>query len=246
MRDNTVVTNLIIFDLDGTLLDTNAVDDHCYAAAWRDEFAIDCTRLEWSSFANVTDSGIAEELLARNGFEISRENMLRVENRFVALLGRAARQNHTRFRPIRGAEVIIERLASAGWRVAIATGAWRSSATIKLRAAGLHLPHLPLASCDGRPSRLEIVQHAIGLVIKKAGGQEPDHIVLVGDAPWDVQTARQMSLPFIGIGSGEKRARLLACGVADVLADYDLEAFANALEAAVVPCVAGRNEEVAG
>jgi hypothetical protein len=52
-----------------------------------------------------------------------------------------------------------------------------------------------------------------------------------------------MSLPFIGIGSGEKRALLLACGVADVLADYDFEAFANALEAAVVPCVAGRNEE---
>jgi phosphoglycolate phosphatase-like HAD superfamily hydrolase len=225
-----------VFDLDGTLLDTNAVDAHCYSAAWRDEFGIDCASLAWSSFENVTDSGIAVELLARSGFWSSRENLLRVENRFIQLLDEAVLQDRTRFQPIPGAEAIIELLARTGWSVAIATGAWHSSARIKLRAAGLSLPDVPLASCENGPSRVEIVQHAIELAMQKEDGREPHRIVLIGDATWDVQTARQMSLPFIGIGRDEKRASLVESGAAHVLADYsDFMVFEDVLETAVVP-----------
>jgi phosphoglycolate phosphatase-like HAD superfamily hydrolase len=238
-RENAVVTNLVVFDLDGTLVDTNEVDDQCYAAAWRDEFSIACAGLDWSSFANVSDSGIAEELLGRNGFEVSSDNLRRLESRFVALLERAADEDRTRFLPIAGAGWVIERLASAGWHAVVATGAWHSSAVIKLRAAGLHLPAVPLACCDGRPSRQAIVQHAIDLGQQAAGGGPRKRIVLVGDAEWDVTTARRLSLPFVGIGDGEKRERLLQAGAAQALADYlDFDAFAAALEGATVPRMA--------
>jgi phosphoglycolate phosphatase-like HAD superfamily hydrolase len=225
-----------VFDLDGTLLDTTGVDDHCYVTAISEEFAIDCSRVEWSSFATVTDSGIAEALLARNGLETSRENLRRIESRFVALLASAEHDNSAAFRPIAGAQHLIDQLRSAGWRAAIATGAWLSSAAIKLRAANLDLSDVPIASCDGRSSRAAIVQHAIHLATQGLGGGEPLSVVLVGDAEWDVQTAQQLSLPFVGIASGEKRARLCACGVAQILADYsDFSAFMHAIRAAVVP-----------
>jgi phosphoglycolate phosphatase-like HAD superfamily hydrolase len=240
LSDNATVTKLIVFDLDGTLLDTNIVDSQCYADAWREEFSIDPGSLEWSSFANVTDSGIAEELLARGGLDPSAENLLRLENRFVKLLSAAALADRTRFRPIHGAVEMFERLSSAGWASSIATGAWRTSATIKLRAAGLSVPDVPLASCDRRSSRVEIVQHAIELAIRKACDRDLQRIVVLGDAVWDVQAARQLSLPFIGIGREEKGARLLEAGAVEVLADYsDFRAFAEALDRAVMPRNAG-------
>jgi len=78
-------------------------------------------------------------------------------------------------------------------------------------------------------------QDAIDLV-KGDGGRQLKRIVLVGDAEWDVTTARRLSLPFIGIGRGEKRERLLQSGAAHVLTDYlDFDAFAAALESATVP-----------
>ena len=217
--------NLAIFDLDGTLLDTNAVDSDCFVAAWRDELGIDCSDADWSSFAHVTDGGIAEELLTRAGIGDREDALRRVQRRFIQLLEHAAAADVAAFRPIRGARELIDHLPRVGWQVAVATGAWKASAEVKLRAAGM--TGVPLAACDGAASRDQIVLQAM----KIAGYQTGARVVLLGDAPWDVQTARRLSLPFVGVGA--HRERLIEAGATEVLADFgDVEEVLAALRRA--------------
>jgi phosphoglycolate phosphatase-like HAD superfamily hydrolase len=208
--------NLAIFDLDGTLLDTNAVDSGCFVAAWRDELGIDCSDAEWSSFAHVTDGGIAEELLTRAGIGDREDALRRVQRRFIQLLERAAAADAAAFRPIRGARELIGHLPRVGWHVAVATGAWKASAEVKLRAAGM--TGVPLAACDGAASREEIVRRAIENAPAQCGCRVHARVVLIGDAPWDVRTARRLSLPFVGVGA--QRERLIEAGATEVLADF--------------------------
>ena len=56
----------IIFDIDGTLTDTMAVEDKCFFKAFELTFGLDITDQKWADFQHVTDWGITEEILDRN------------------------------------------------------------------------------------------------------------------------------------------------------------------------------------
>jgi phosphoglycolate phosphatase-like HAD superfamily hydrolase len=61
-------------------------------------------------------------------------------------------------------------------------------------------------------------------------------VVSLGDGVWDVRTAAELRLPFIGIGSGERAERLRDAGAETVLADLrDTNELLGALERAGVP-----------
>jgi phosphoserine phosphatase len=49
---------LIVFDLDGTLTATNAVDDECFARALHIVFDIDLINTNWTAYSHVTDAGV--------------------------------------------------------------------------------------------------------------------------------------------------------------------------------------------
>jgi hypothetical protein len=52
------VNRLAIFDIDGTLTDTNGVDDDCYRAAVAGALRIDPGSYDWTKAAHITDAGI--------------------------------------------------------------------------------------------------------------------------------------------------------------------------------------------
>jgi phosphoglycolate phosphatase-like HAD superfamily hydrolase len=58
--------HLVVFDIDGTLTDTNLVDGECYWRAVREVLGLSGERPDWSDFHHVTDVGIAAELCARH------------------------------------------------------------------------------------------------------------------------------------------------------------------------------------
>ncbi len=53
---------LAIFDIDGTLANTNPVDARCYVRAVHDELGVDLSNARWSDFTFVTDSGISVQV----------------------------------------------------------------------------------------------------------------------------------------------------------------------------------------
>ncbi|MBI3191378.1 MAG: hypothetical protein HYZ36_01850 [Pedosphaera parvula] len=49
--------HLVIFDIDGTLTETNAVDADCYVRALAEVFGFADVDTDWSTYPHVTDSG---------------------------------------------------------------------------------------------------------------------------------------------------------------------------------------------
>jgi beta-phosphoglucomutase-like phosphatase (HAD superfamily) len=190
--------DLAIFDIDGTLIDSNAVDNECFLAS----LGTSADATDWSDYRHHTDRGLTHEFLRRKW---SRDPIESEIARHRAAFIDALRVRITALEEIRGAKPFIEFLRERGWEIALATGAWSESALLKLRAAGFP-PALPLACCDEWTSREEIVLGAIG-------GREYDRIVIFGDGWWDVRAARNLNLPFIGVGGAAE-------GAAESIADF--------------------------
>ena len=228
--------NLAIFDIDGTLTDTNAVDDECFLRAIADVFELDVARVDWSDAPHVTDSAITQWLSEQHrGRGVDEDELHRLVRVFVEHLAVELERAPVRFAPIQGAVDLFPALRAVGWDVALATGGWGPSARLKLRASRLDEPDLILACGSDAISREEIVLLARDRASSLHGVSYP-RVVSVGDGTWDVRTASNLGVPFVGVGSGAREARLRAAGASVVLADFqDREAVLRAFATAPVP-----------
>jgi phosphoglycolate phosphatase-like HAD superfamily hydrolase len=208
---------LAVFDIDGTLTDTNAVDGECYVRAVGDVLELDPKALDWTDAPHVSDSALLDWLGRRHSRPVGAPEHAAVLHRFVELLREQLALDPQRFRPIAGAREVRSVLERAGWRIALATGAWSESARLKLAAIGFDTTGIVMATSSDAPTRTEIVRLAADRARQAHG--EFDRIVSIGDAVWDVQTAAIVGWPFVGIASGERSDRLRAAGATCVLHD---------------------------
>lgn len=204
---------LVIFDVDGTLTDTNEVDGICFQRALQEEFGLPMISRKWASYQHTTDVGIATEVLGAYWNRVpSTAELKRTQNRFLTLLKQAHRSHPDHFREIPGAREILNYLKQEGtWKVAIATGCWAESALFKLQNAGIHVD-LPFASCEESISRDVIVSRAIEKAKFYYDCREFSCTVFVGDGAWDVTTANTLGIGFIGISPAEKQSLLKNAG----------------------------------
>lgn len=230
------MNRLAIFDIDGTLTDTNGVDDDCYRAAVADALAVDPGAYDWEQAAHITDAGIFQWVAAELGRPVPSKTET---DRAIAMLGEqlAAVCEHEphRFAEIAGASAALNTLRAEGWCVAVATGCWGVSARLKLRAARLDVPEEVLACADDAIARTDIVRLAQRRA-ERHYNRTFDRVVSLGDGPWDVRAAAELAMPFIGIGGRGSELRRL--GASCVLPDYrEVEALRRALAEATAPAV---------
>jgi phosphoglycolate phosphatase-like HAD superfamily hydrolase len=235
------MTRLAIFDLDGTLTDTNAVDEECYLEAMSTELGC-ALNPDWTTYQHCTDAGIAHEALSNFfGRPASSAEIDRLRGRFFALLEARLTADPSRFSVIPGASALLSRLREEGWHLCIATGGWSVSAEIKRRAAGLPQA-VPIFSSDLHHTREGILEIAIDQMKESNGVPSYDRIVSLGDGVWDVSAAAALRLPFVGIGRGARADRLRAAGARVVLGDFaDLTEAMEAIENAGPPAKTGRS-----
>ena len=225
------MNRLAIFDIDGTLTDTNGVDDDCYRTTIAESLGIAESAIDWSGAAHVTDGEIFRFLCAAHGrSEPSVDEMVRARSRFVDRLRAELQQTPARFAAIRGASTMLGRIVEHGWFVAFATGGWGPSARLKLTVTELAIDDGVFACADDGRSRADIVRLARDRA-EAFYGRRFDRVVSIGDGVWDVQTAIELDMPFVGIGTGPRADQLRVAGARVVLPDYsDLDAFITALE----------------
>ena len=233
-----VTDRLAIFDIDGTLTATNAVDDECYLRAVAETLDVDPSAIDWSEAPHVTDIGIARWLWNRHlGRAPAPDDLPQLQRRFFALLNAELASAPHRFAAIAGAADVFQHLRSAGWHVALATGGWSMSAAAKLRAAGVSATDVPMACADDAESREDIVRLARERAESETGVRFR-RVVSVGDAWWDVRTAASLGLPFVGVGTGVAETRLRTAGASTILPHLgDASVVVAALESARVPGV---------
>lgn len=224
---------LAIFDIDGTLIWNTPVDDDCFVAAFRERADIELESTDWSTYVNVTDSGVIDEAFRRAyGRPAGADEIEHVRAGFVENLQGAMSADPACFTQIPGALAFLTYLdAHTEWRAAIATGGWRASATVKLQTAGIPADQYPLASADDHFTRERIVTTAIRQSLQVYGADTIDRIVLFGDAVWDARVARNLEIPLIGVDA-DGVGPLQNEGVKYIINNYrDVEGIVAVMEA---------------
>ncbi len=202
---------LAIFDIDGTLIDSTAVDTRCFLDAFVAEFGVDASGVDPCAIVHYTDRGIVIDLFREFwSREPDEADISRHRSRYLAKL----KENAGAIPEIAGARAFVGELRRRGWSVALATGAWRQSALLKLAAAGFD-DDMPLVCCDDLVAREDIVRAAIVL----AGETDPP-VILFGDGVWDVRCAANLRLPIVGIGRGAVAEQLRLAGARVIIDDF--------------------------
>jgi phosphoglycolate phosphatase-like HAD superfamily hydrolase len=214
---------LVIFDIDGTLTDTNADDDRLFLEALRETSGIADPIEPWETFGEVTDPAIVREVYSRNLGRRAREiEIAQVRGAFLRKWHEGLESGDLTVTPMPGAREIVEEVRSQkGHVAALATGGWGPTALMKLTAAQFPVDDLVLATADDAEIRSHIVRTAS--IFAAAGAAIPgfSQIVCVGDGVWDARTAKQVGAGFIGITNDpEKAIRLTSEGAVATLPDF--------------------------
>lgn len=188
---------LLIFDIDGTLVQSTKLDDQCFREVFSRQYSIDFTTVDWSRFRHVTDWGLSYELLKKyRNIKLTFGELELIKTSFVKLLDSEIRRNG--LHEVIGAKNFLNDCIDRKIPIAFATGGWLSSAILKMGAIGFPVQNFPLATSDIAWSRESIVTTAIRMAIDYYS-IDFTHIIYFGDGKWDVRCCQLLNLPMIGV-----------------------------------------------
>jgi len=157
--------NLIVFDVDGTLLNSTGVDDECYQKALHHAHGIAIDEFSWENFKDVTDQGVTEDILATKlGREASLKELKAVEKAMGEFVWEESKNRPKKFTPAPGIEKYLEALIQRkDIGFCLATGAWEDSARAKLvhLSGFLDLEKIPWQHASNIRRRADIVKASV-------------------------------------------------------------------------------------
>lgn len=198
---------LLIFDVDETLLSSKH-DLSCFVQAFDEIHGLKGFPVGMEFYSHTTDMGIAAEIIASAyGRPATPRELQAIRDRYCHLLEEQSRNDATSVHRIPGARRALRFLrTNSSNHLVLATGAWASAAALKLRLAELDVHDLPRATSDDAVSRVQIVSLAIERAKRFYTCDRFDVTVLIGDGPWDLETARILGIEFVGIGTHLRNA----------------------------------------
>lgn len=211
---------LIIFDIDGTLANTDYEKDLCYAEAFHEVVGESLLGLEYKSCKHVTDSAITDhfyqQLYQRNALP---EEVEALKQNFRQKMEAKAVTHPHFFEEIPGASATFKQLMQQpDVHLGIATGAWRHPALFKLELIGVPGNDVPFVGADKSYSKIDSIQEVIQLAKEHYGDHDYHQIVYVGDRVYDYEVSTELGLDFVGVDYLETGV-LKEAGVAVVLKD---------------------------
>ncbi|MEP7081754.1 MAG: HAD family hydrolase [Chloroflexota bacterium] len=206
--------NALVFDLDGTLVDT--VDDRieAWAAAFA-ERSIPVAREQLEPMIGMDGRRLAREVARAAGRALTDAEVEELDRRSGELFDERNRDP----RPLPGARALLSRLDAAGITWAIATSSRAKQVARSVAALDLGEPRIVDGSC---------VDHAkpapdLLLLAARELGTKVEETWYVGDSTWDMEAAVAAGMPGIGVlaGAAVDAEALLRAGARHVVATLD-------------------------
>ncbi|CAM5590323.1 HAD family hydrolase [Streptomyces aurantiogriseus] len=199
-----------VFDVDGTLVDTN----HLHVVTWWEALRQAGHRVPMHAVHRAIGLGSTDLVAHLLGEDRDQDEDAELSAAHKALYG----QYFDRLPPLRDAGPLLERLHGDGWTVVLATSASGAELSALRRALDADEAITATASADdveqGKPAP-EPVQHALELV-----GVPAERAVFVGDTVWDMRAGRRAGVRCVGVlCGGIPRADLEAAGAQAIYAD---------------------------
>lgn len=198
----------IILDIDGTLVDSN--DAH--TKAWQEALRKAGHDLSYEKIRRGIGMGSDNLLPALVGVEKQSPEGQRISQSWKEIF---EREYLPGLKPFRGSRELVERMHSQGYKLAVASSAEKQMLEQLLDLVGIK-PYLEeeTSSADAQNSKPapDIVQVALDRL-----GLEANEVVMLGDTPYDIESAGKLGIGTIALrcgGWGDK-------DLADALAIYD-------------------------
>jgi HAD superfamily hydrolase (TIGR01509 family) len=212
----------VIFDVDGTLVDSN--DAH--AEAWMLAIAESGRHVEFSSVRPLIGMGGDQLHPERTGLSIDSP-----EGQAIAARRREIfRHEHLpRLRPTRGAQRLLEWLRDDRKTLVVASSAEEDELKSLLEVAGASKMFESTTSSDDA-ERSKPDPDIVAAALKRAGCPASETI-MIGDTPYDVEAALRAGIEIIGLRSGGwsdaelHGATAIYADPTDLLEHYDLSPF---------------------
>ncbi|GBE02681.1 phosphoglycolate phosphatase [bacterium BMS3Bbin06] len=193
------VKQLILFDIDGTLIDSGGAGIRALNLAFSERFGIDIA-FNGISMAGKTDMQIVKEALKLHGIGNNNGEVELVTRRYLTILRSEIDNPHRTVNP--GVFDILEHLKAEGYPLGLLTGNIEGGARLKLSPFGLNR-YFPFGAFG---SDHEDRDHLLPIAIKRfpVSGEavKPEDCVIIGDTPRDVRCAHVHGASCIGVATG--------------------------------------------
>lgn len=199
----------VLFDVDGTLVDSNYLHVYAWQRAFADE---DVPVAAWRLHRCI---GMDGAKLVRT---LSNDAPADVQDRLSDAHSRYYRDLVPLLAPLPGAQDLLRRVADLGLQVVLASSAPGDELDILRKVLGCD--DVIAATTSSRDVDTAKPEPGIVEVALDRAGVDADHAVFVGDAVWDAHAAGAAGVPCIGVLSGGiAEAELHAAGASPVYSD---------------------------
>ncbi|HEY3671620.1 MAG TPA: HAD family hydrolase [Acidimicrobiia bacterium] len=211
----------VLFDIDGTLIDTGGSGARSWSAAFEKLYGIPADIGKHTS-AGETDPEVAiETFRAVMGREPVGDELDPIYAQYLLHLADDV-WTAEKYQVLPGVEETLVRLSGAGVILGLVSGAMEGAARTKLMPANLNRYFLFGAYGTDSPDRPELTRIAIEKAARLHVDLSPSDVFVVGDTPLDVAAAQAAGAVSVGVATGKySKGELEAATATHVLGSLD-------------------------
>ena len=218
-------TDLLLFDIDGTLLLTDGAGKRAMQTAATRVFGEHFT-FDGVSFGGRLDPAIFADAARNNGLEVNDGHHEQFRDAYLAELNAVLNNGQRPTYPLPG---VLELLGELRRRVAVGdpvtlgllSGNYRTAMPLKLRAADIDPDWFTLTAlgdeADTRPGLVELALQRYEQA--HAAPADPERVIVIGDTPHDIDCAKAHGCVAFAVATGACTRDELERAGADVVVD---------------------------